>query len=123
MSEDINDIDPPDNDDDGTEIEEEDFATLFESYTKAMEENFNVGDKGTGRSLSIGEDAVFIDTGGKIDGFVEKAELLDDQNGMPYQTGDEIELYVVSMNESEIRLSRALSQPVTGIQKLPAPAL
>jgi small subunit ribosomal protein S1 len=89
--------------------EEEDFATLFESYQNVANENLRVGNKVKGKIISIGQDALFIDIGGKIDGFVDKAEVLDEQGEIPYDKGDSIELYVVSMDESEIRLSRALS--------------
>jgi small subunit ribosomal protein S1 len=101
MSTDFNDID--------NGSEEEDFATLFESYQDVPNENLQVGNKVTGKIISIGQDAVFIDIGRKIDGFVDKAEVLDEQGEIPYDEGDSIELYVVSMDESEIRLSRALS--------------
>ena len=89
--------------------EEEDFATLFESYQDVANENLRVGNKVKGKIISIGQDALFIDIGGKIDGFVDKAEVLDEQGEIPYDEGDGIELYVVSMDESEIKLSRALS--------------
>ena len=100
MSEDNNDID------NGSE---EDFATLFETYQDVMDGNLQVGDKVRGKIISIGTDDVFVDTGRKIDGIVDKAELLDEQGKMTCQAGDDIELYVVSINESEVRLSRALS--------------
>jgi len=100
MSEDNNDID------NGSE---EDFATLFETYQDVMDGNLQVGDKVRGKIISIGADDVFVDTGRKIDGIVDKAELLDEQGKMTCQAGDDIELYVVSINESEFRLSRALS--------------
>jgi len=100
MSEDNNDMD------NGSE---EDFATLFETYQDVMDGNLQVGDKVRGKIISIGTDDVFVDTGRKIDGIVDKAELLDEQGKMTCQAGDGIELYVVSINESEFRLSRALS--------------
>ena len=65
MPDDMNDIDPNDQNDKEDEVEEEDFATLFESYSGVMDEQFKVGDKITGRIISIGEDAVFVDTGEK----------------------------------------------------------
>jgi len=88
---------------------EEDFATLFESYQKVMNQDLQVGDKVRGKIISIGRDEVFVDAGTKIDGVVDKAELLDEQGEMPFGEGDSIELYAVSISESEIRLSKALS--------------
>ena len=89
--------------------EEESFADLLESYSPRMNEDIQVGDKITGEIISIGSDTVFVDTGTKIDGLVEKDELLDDRGELPYKEGDTLDLYVVSYNGSEIRLSRALS--------------
>jgi len=91
------------------EHEEESFADLFESYSAGMKDDLKVGDKITARIISIGKNSVFVDTGTKIDGVVEPAELLDKDGNMPYHEGDEIELYVVSQNEHEIRLSKAIS--------------
>ncbi len=88
---------------------EESFADLFESYSAGAKEGVQIGDKIRGKIISIGRDAVFIDTGTKIDGVVDKAELLDDDRELPYKEGDVLELYVVSHDGDEIRLRRSLS--------------
>lgn len=89
--------------------EQDSFADLFASYEGAMAEDIQVGDKIKGEIISIGMDMVFVNTGSKIDGAVEKTELLDENGELPYQVGDPLELYVVAFDENEIRLSRALS--------------
>lgn len=89
--------------------EEEDFAALLESYQDVIKEDLQVGDKAKGQIISIGKDAIFVDIGRKIDGVVDKAELLDEEGQISCQEGEHIELYVVSISESEIRLSRALA--------------
>jgi len=96
------------NDEDNA-AEEEDFAKLFESYADMIHPDLKVGDKVKGKIIAIGEDDVFVDTGAKIDGVVDKTELMDEQGKMTCREGDRIELYVVSMDEVEIKLSRALS--------------
>ncbi len=88
---------------------EESFADLFESYSAGMNENIQVGDRIRGRIISIGSSSVFVDTGTKVDGIVEKAELLDDDGQLSVAEGDELDLYVVAADESEIRLSKAIS--------------
>ncbi len=85
----------------------ETFADLLESYGPGMNEDIQVGDKISGEIISIGKDTVFVNTGTKIDGAVEKSELLDDSGELPYEKGDILELYVVGSDENEIRLSRA----------------
>ncbi|MFO7715439.1 30S ribosomal protein S1 [Desulfosarcina sp.] len=85
------------------------FAELFESYSAGMNENIQVGDRIRGRIISIGSSSVFVDTGTKVDGVVERSELLDDDGQLSLVLGDELDLYVVAADESEIRLSRAIS--------------
>ncbi|MGD2029778.1 MAG: 30S ribosomal protein S1 [Desulfobacterales bacterium] len=89
--------------------EEESFADLLESYSSGMKDDLQIGDKIIGKIIAIGKDSVFITTGTKVDGTVDRAELLDDEGNMPFGKGDEIELYVVGVDEDEIRLSRAIS--------------
>lgn len=91
------------------EDQEESFADLFESYSAGMNEDIGVGDKIKGKIISISDNAVFVDTGTKADGVVEMEELKNDDGELPYQVGDELELFVVSANESEIRLSKAIA--------------
>jgi len=89
--------------------EEESFADLLDSYSAGMSENIRVGDRVRGEIIFIGSDAVFVDTGSKTDGVVEKAELLNENGELPYKKGDILDLYVVSLKGNEVRLSRALS--------------
>lgn len=88
---------------------EESFAELFESYSAGMNENIQVGDRIRGRIISIGTSNIFVDTGTKVDGVVEKSELLDEDGRLPVEEGDFLDLYVVAAEESEIRLSKAIS--------------
>jgi len=89
---------------------EENFSDLLESYSAGRDEDIQIGDKIRGEIISIGRDSVFVDTGMKIDGVVDKEELLDENKELPYKEGDTLELYVVANNGSEIRLSKALSR-------------
>ena len=97
--------------------EEQSFEELFESYTNGMNEDIQVGDRIRGEIISIGRDAIYMDTGTKMDGVVEKAEFLDEDGELPLRAGDVVELYVVALTESEVRLSKALSG-IGGIEHL-----
>ncbi|MBF0303137.1 MAG: 30S ribosomal protein S1 [Desulfamplus sp.] len=88
---------------------EESFADLLDSYDAEDGNDIRQGDKIYGTIISIGKSSVYVSTGSKSDGVVEKAELLDENGQLPYKVGDKLNLYVVSLNESEIILSRALS--------------
>ncbi len=89
--------------------QEPSFADLLDSYSVGMTDDISEGDKITGKIISMGRDSLFIDTGTKIDGVVDKKELLDENGELPYAVGDTVELYVVSSKENEILLSRAMS--------------
>ena len=87
----------------------ESFAELLESYQAGMSENLKVGDKIKGKIIAMDANSVFVDTGTKIDGVVDKEDLMDDSDAFPYEQGDQLELYVVKVDESEIKLSRAIA--------------
>jgi small subunit ribosomal protein S1 len=85
------------------------FADLLESYSSKITRNIEVGNKISGCIISIGKDSVFLDTGTQIDGVANRADLLNSKGEFPYSIGDVVELYVVSVKEDEILLSKAIS--------------
>ncbi len=85
------------------------FSELIDDYDEGMGEDLQVGDQVDGEIIAIGRDTVFVNTGSKIDGAVDRAELLDENGELPLAVGDKLTLYVVSVNENEMRLSRAIS--------------
>ncbi|QGY41398.1 30S ribosomal protein S1 [Pseudodesulfovibrio cashew] len=93
----------------GIEEGEASFAELFEQYSEGGGDDLNVGDKVAGSVIQVGETTVFVDTGTKLDGIVEKEELLDEDGNCTVKEGDTVELYVVGKDSGGIKLSRALS--------------
>jgi len=89
--------------------EEMSFEQLFESYDAKVNRELKQGDMVEGRIISVGKSVVYIDTGTKSDGVVDKIELLDENGEFPYAADDKIKLYVVSLSESEVILSKAIS--------------
>ncbi|MGD8294068.1 MAG: 30S ribosomal protein S1, partial [Desulfobacterales bacterium] len=77
----------PVNEDNNEEIEES-FAEMLDAYSPGSDAEFGIGDKIHGKIVSIGRDSVFIDTGTKIDGAVDKAELIGENGQLPFQEGD-----------------------------------
>ena len=82
---------------------------MFEAYSAGMKEDLRIGDKLHARIISISDSSVFVDTGTKNDGVVDIQELKDENGQLPFVVGDELDLYVVAMDESEVRLSKAIS--------------
>lgn len=85
------------------------FADLLDSYSSKITRNIEIGNKISGRIISIGKDSVFMDTGTQIDGVANRGDLLNSKGEFPYVIGDIVELYVVSAKEDEILLSKAIS--------------
>jgi small subunit ribosomal protein S1 len=96
---------------------EESFADLFESYMGEMKDDLRVGEQITGEIIAIGDENVFVNTGTKIDGVASKSELMDKDGSFGHKVGDVLTLYVVSKDDSEIRLSRAMTAE-SGIDQL-----
>jgi small subunit ribosomal protein S1 len=83
----------------------EDFATLLarEQSRPALE----IGQVVTGRVIQIGAESVFVDVGGKGEGWIDRAELSDAEGRLRIAVGDEVEATVVSIGD-EVRLSHKL---------------
>lgn len=91
------------------ENEETSFAELLNAYGDRAGGSVEVGQRLNVPIISVGEQSVFVDTGTKIDGVVDKAELLDAEGHCPFNVGDRLDLYVVEVGEHEVRLSKALA--------------
>jgi len=94
---------------DPEDMDEMSFEELFNSYDAKIGQELKQGDMVKGKIISIGKSSVYIDTGTKSDGVVDKIELLDENGELPFQVNDSIKLYVVSLSESEVILSKAIS--------------
>ncbi|RLB89085.1 MAG: 30S ribosomal protein S1 [Deltaproteobacteria bacterium] len=94
---------------DSEDSEEMSFEELFNSYDAKIGQELKQGDMVEGKIISIGKSSVYIDTGTKSDGVVDKIELLDENGELPFQANDILKLYVVSLSESEVILSKAIS--------------
>ncbi len=95
----------------------ENFAALIEEYMPSDNRRFEVGDKIVGQVVSIGESDIVLSTGTKRDGVVSREELQDENGELTCREGDKIELYVVSMRDNTLHLSKAVSG-VGGLETL-----
>ncbi len=59
----------------------------------------------TGTVVSVSDEWVFVDLGGKSEGVIAREELVDESGGMEVKPGDSLTAYVVSTRDGEIRLS------------------
>src|SRR5215475_13988385 len=78
--------------------QEEDFAAMLaESEREAprAKKRPRVGDQVTGKVISIGKEAVFVDVGGKGEGELDRAEVSDPEGKLLIKLGDPVEARVV----------------------------
>jgi small subunit ribosomal protein S1 len=93
-----------------TELEEN-FADLFQQ-TVSGAGRLEPGQKVKSTVVSISGDSVFIDLGGKSEGFIDLNEFRDDEGNFSLQVGDEIEAFFVTVQNGMKKLttvSRGLS--------------
>jgi len=108
MADQNNDILKEDDPDEKEETSGE-FASLLDNYMSEGAVDIRVGDKITGEVIAIGKDSVYVHIGGKEDGVVEKAELMNEDGELACRVGDYLDLYVVAAGEGEVRLSKAIA--------------
>ena len=88
---------------------EEDFQALLDAQDQIIRNEVFVGEKIRSKVIAITSDTLFLDLGAKIDGIAVREEFLDDQGQLACKVGDELELFVTAVSETEIILSRSAS--------------
>ena len=82
--------------------EQQDFGQVlaeFEQEAPAKSEDPAVGQKVSGKILSIGDEWVFIDLGAKSEGRINAAELKDAEGNLTVKEGDTLEATVTGTDE------------------------
>lgn len=72
--------------------------------------HFEEGQKITGRVAHIGQDNVFLNIGGKTEGFIARSELLNADEELTVNIGDELEVYVAGFRPGGVELTRGLAK-------------
>ncbi|MGD8513213.1 MAG: 30S ribosomal protein S1 [Deltaproteobacteria bacterium] len=107
-----------DNQDRSTETaSEENFeALLKQSLGEPV--HFNPGEKVEAVITQITREGVFIDVGGKSDGYVARNEFVDDEGNMTTTEGDTIQAYFLSSRNNEMLFTTRLADDTTGTEHL-----
>jgi small subunit ribosomal protein S1 len=102
-------IDTNDLEDDIIEEVEEDedgsFAELFEQSSGKGKTWLEPGQKLSGKVLKIGAEWIFMDTGQKGEGVIERKEFLDLDGNLTVKEGDVISAYFLSSSHGEMRFT------------------
>ncbi|MCE5336786.1 MAG: 30S ribosomal protein S1 [Desulfobacteraceae bacterium] len=93
--------------------EEENFAELLkDSLVKPT--RFQPGEKVNARIVKITSELVFLDLGGKSEGYLDRKELLDEEGNLPVKEGDDIQAYFLSSSNNELRFTTQISSAEAG---------
>jgi small subunit ribosomal protein S1 len=87
--------------------EQESFAELFETSSKTPGHEFSPGKTVSGEVVKITRDTIFVDLGGKSEGFVGIEEFRDKDGNLTLKVGDRVETRVASVREG-IHLTRGI---------------
>ncbi len=97
------------------------FAAMLETSLKANPgrepREAKVGDKVKGKVVSIGEDSVFVDFGGRAEGALPIGQLKDDEGNLKVKEGDPIEATIATL-EGQITLQLAVRRQDAGLAVL-----
>jgi ribosomal protein S1 len=81
-----------------------DFASLFEKSLAAMDK-MKPGQPVTTTIVSIGNDTVFLELGGKSEGVLDRAEVTDKDGALTVSEGDQITVYFLGAKNGESRFT------------------
>lgn len=96
------------------ETEDGSFAELFEQSSKENKRWLEPGQKLTGKVLKIGSEWIFMDTGQKGEGVIERKEFLDIDGNITVAEGDTISAYFLSSSHGEMRFTTRIGGGATG---------
>ena len=80
--------------------EEKSFAELFEK-TQVRKDFLKPGQKIEATIVKITQDWIFLDLGGKSEGYLDRKELADENGNLSVKEGDSIEAYFLSSKHNE----------------------
>jgi small subunit ribosomal protein S1 len=96
---------------------EENFEELL-NQSMVEPVHFNPGEKVEAVITQITREGVFIDVGGKSDGYVARNEFVDDKGNMTITEGDTIQAYFLSPRNNEMLFTTRLADDTTGTEHL-----
>jgi small subunit ribosomal protein S1 len=89
-------------------MEGESFAQLLEA-SLVKPARFEVGQKVEGRIVKISAECIFLDLGGKSEGWLDRKELQDAEGDLSVNEGDVIQAYFLSSGDDGMRLTTQIT--------------
>jgi small subunit ribosomal protein S1 len=79
----------------------ESFAELFQESTAKQQKRLEKGQRIEATIVGISNDILFLDVGDKSEGYIHKAELLDQDGNLTVEVGDTLPVYFLSAERGE----------------------
>ncbi len=98
-------------------MEEESFADLLRE-SLVTPARFEPGKKIKARIVKISAEWIFIDLGGKSEGYLEAKEFADEEGNLSVREGDWLEAYFLSSDNNELRFTTRISGGQAGLNFL-----
>ena len=87
----------------------EDFASLFEATQRTSRNSSASDNKVVADIVSIGDEWIFVDIGGKTEGMISRAEFQDETGELTVKKGESIAAYIIRKTDGEVILSRRMT--------------
>ncbi|AHC14946.1 30S ribosomal protein S1 [Salinispira pacifica] len=87
---------------------QDNFEKLFEDSLE-QDRKLQPGDQIDTRVVSVSDDCIFLETGGKSEGQLDAAELIDEQGNLSVSPGDNISVYFLKMDHGNQIFTTSLS--------------
>ena len=100
------------------ETEGESFAELFEKSGGQKSRWMEPGQKISGRVLKVSSEWVFMDTGQKGEGVIDRKEFLDLDGNVTITEGDTVAAYFLSSSHGEMRFTTKIGGGASGSSQL-----
>lgn len=100
------------------ENEEVSFAEMFEQSCKQKSGWLEPGQKVSGKVLKVSAEWIFMDTGQKGEGVIDRKELLDLDGNTTVKEGDTIAAYFLSSSHGEMRFTTRIGGGASGSSQL-----
>jgi len=102
----------------GEETEGESFAEMFEQSSAKQSRWLEPGQKVSGRVLKVSAEWIFMDTGQKGEGVIDRKEFLDLDGNVTVREGDTIAAYFLSSSHGEMRFTTRIGGTASGSSQL-----
>lgn len=100
------------------EMEGESFAELFAQSGEQKSRWLEPGQKISGRVLKVSAEWIFMDTGQKGEGVIDRKEFLDLDGNVTVKEGDTIAVYFLSSDHGEMRFTTSVGGSASGSGQL-----